>query len=55
MQVVPRIESLVTLTNDIREAALTVDDLRERLILRGRADLVEPNGFFHSRMWRPAS
>jgi hypothetical protein len=44
----PRIESLVTLTNDIREAALKVEELRERLILRGRADLVEqPNGFFH--------
>ena len=44
----PRIESLVTLTNDIREAALKVDDLRERLILMGRADVVEqPDGFFH--------
>lgn len=44
----PRIESLVTLTNDIRQAALKVDDLRERLILMGRADLVEqPDGFFH--------
>ena len=44
----PRIESLVTLTNDIREAALKVDDLRERLILMGRADLAEqPDGFFH--------
>ena len=44
----PRIESLVALTDDIREAALKVDDLRERLILMGRADLVEqPDGFFH--------
>jgi hypothetical protein len=44
----PRIESLVTLANDIREAALKVDDLRERLILMDRADLVEqPDGFFH--------
>ena len=44
----PRIESLVTLTNDIREAALKVDDLRERLILMGRADLAaQPDGFFH--------
>ena len=44
----PRIESLVTLTNDIRETALQVDDLRERLILMGRADVVEqPDGFFH--------
>jgi hypothetical protein len=44
----PRIESLVTLTHDIREAALKVDDLRERLILMGRADLAaQPDGFFH--------
>jgi hypothetical protein len=44
----PRIESLVTLTNDIREASLNVDDLRERLILMGRADVVkQPDGFFH--------
>jgi len=44
----PRIESLVTLTNDIRETALKVDDLRDRLILGGRADLVEQSdGFFH--------
>ncbi len=44
----PRIESLVTLTNDIRKTALKVEALRERLILRGRADLVEqPDGFFH--------
>ena len=44
----PRIESLVTLTNEIREASLKVEELRERLILMGRADLVEqPDGFFH--------
>jgi hypothetical protein len=44
----PRIESLVALTHDIREASLKVEDLRERLILMGRADLVEqPDGFFH--------
>ena len=44
----PRNESLVALTDDIREAALKVDDLRERLILMGRADLAaQPDGFFH--------
>jgi len=44
----PRIESLVTLTNDIRETALKVDDLRDRLILMGRADLAaQPDGLFH--------
>jgi hypothetical protein len=44
----PRIEGLVALTDDIRAAALNVDELRERLILMGRADLVEqPDGFFH--------
>lgn len=44
----PRIESLGALTHDIREASLKVEDLRERVILMGRADLVEqPDGFFH--------
>ena len=44
----PRIEGLVALTDNIRATALNVDDLRERLILMGRADLVEqPDGFFH--------
>lgn len=44
----PSIDSLVTLTNDIRAAAARVDDLRERLILMGRADVVEePDVFFH--------
>ena len=43
----PRIERLAALTNDIREAALKVDDLRERLILMGHANAVEqPDGFF---------
>jgi hypothetical protein len=43
----PRIERLAALTSDIREAALKVDDLRERLILMGHADAVEqPDGFF---------
>jgi hypothetical protein len=43
----PRIEQLAALTDDIREAAQTVDDLGERLILMGRADLAEqPDGFF---------
>jgi hypothetical protein len=44
----PRIESLVDLTNEIREATQKVEQFRERLILMGRADLVEqPDGFFH--------
>jgi hypothetical protein len=43
----PRIESLATLTDDIREAAIRVDALRERLILMGHADAVEqPDEFF---------
>jgi hypothetical protein len=44
----PSIEQLVTLTNDIRAESARVEDLRERLILMGHAELVEqPNGFFH--------
>ena len=44
----PSIGHLVGLTNEIREVGATVEELRERLILLGRADLVEePNGFFH--------
>lgn len=44
----PSIDRLVTLTNEIREADRKVEQLRERLILMGRADLVEqPDGFFH--------
>jgi hypothetical protein len=44
----PSIERLVWLTNEIRDVGATVEELRERLILLGRADLVEqPNGFFH--------
>jgi hypothetical protein len=43
----PSIERLVTLTNEIRDARETVESLRERLILLGRADLVEePDSFF---------
>ena len=43
----PSIEQLTALTEDIREAARRVDDLRERLILMGRAHLVqEPDEFF---------
>jgi hypothetical protein len=44
----PRIESLGRLTDDIRAASVKVDDLRERLILSDRIDVVEqPDGFFH--------
>jgi len=44
----PSIERLVAVTNEIRECTATVEELRERLILRGRTDLVEqPDGFFH--------
>ena len=44
----PSIERLVALTNDVREANQKVEELRERLILLGRGDLVEqPDGFFH--------
>lgn len=42
----PSIKELTALTEDIREAARRVDDLRERLILMGRADLVEAPGEF---------
>ena len=43
----PTIESLSRLTDDIREATLIVDQLRERLILLGQSDLVkQPEGFF---------
>jgi hypothetical protein len=44
---VPSIESLAALTARIRQAAERVRDLRERLILAGRKDVVgEPDGFF---------
>jgi hypothetical protein len=44
----PSIDRLLALTNQIREVAATVEELRERLILMGRADVVEqPDGFFH--------
>lgn len=43
----PPIERLIALTNDIREAAQNADELGERLILMGRADLIEePDVFF---------
>jgi hypothetical protein len=44
----PSIDRLVALTNQIREVTAKVEELRERLILMGRADVVEPpDGFFH--------
>jgi hypothetical protein len=44
----PPIDRLVALTNEVREVSARVEELRERLILMGRADLVEePDGFFH--------
>lgn len=44
----PSIEHLVTLTHDIRALGARVEELRERLILMGHAELAEqPNGFFH--------
>jgi hypothetical protein len=44
----PSIEQLITLTNDIRAVGAKVEELRERLILMGHAELVEqPNEFFH--------
>ena len=43
----PSIERLIALTNEIREANQEVEELRGRLILMGRVDLVEePDGFF---------
>ena len=46
--VLPSIDRLLALTNQIREAGAQVEELRERLILMGRADVVEqPDGFFH--------
>lgn len=44
----PSIEQLITLTNDLRVASARVEELRERLILMGHADLVnQPDGYFH--------
>ncbi len=44
----PSIERLAALTSDIRACTEMVEQLRERLILMGRGDLVEQsNGFFH--------
>jgi hypothetical protein len=44
----PSIERLVALTDEIRERTAMVEELRERLVLMGRADLVEqPDAFFH--------
>ena len=43
----PSIESLALLTNEIREAYKRVGELRERVVLLGRADLVEqPDTYF---------
>jgi hypothetical protein len=43
----PPIERLMALTDDIRETARRVNDLRERLILLGHADVVQqPDEFF---------
>ena len=47
----PSIGRLVTLTDDIRKASQKAEELCERLILIGRADLIEqPDGFFRQRM-----
>ena len=44
----PSIEHLTALTDEIRAVGGSVEELRERLILMGRADLVkQPDGFFH--------
>ena len=44
----PPVDRLVALTNQIRAASAKVDELRERLILMGRADVVgQPDEFFH--------
>ena len=44
----PSIGQLITLTDDICAVGARVEELRERLILMGHADLVEqPDGFFH--------
>jgi hypothetical protein len=43
----PSMDRLVALTEQIRAASAKVEELRERLILLGRADVVEqPYGFF---------
>lgn len=44
----PPIDRLMALTNQIRAVGAKVEELRESLILMGRADVVEqPDGFFH--------
>ena len=44
----PSIEQLVALTDTIRKEEGRIEELRERLILMGHAELVEQqNGFFH--------
>lgn len=44
----PSIERLAALTGEIRQTSEEVEELRERLILMGRADVVEqPDGFYH--------
>jgi hypothetical protein len=46
-QSLPTIDALIALTDNIRDTAARVDDLRERLILLGHLELVEPPaGFF---------
>lgn len=48
LQSLPTIGTLITVTDDIRDTAHRVEDLRERLILMGRSDVIEqPDGFFH--------
>jgi hypothetical protein len=48
IQSLPTVSTLIELTDDIRETARRVEDLRERLILMGRSDIVEqPDEFFH--------
>jgi hypothetical protein len=42
----PSMEHLVALTTAIRDAARRIDDLRERLTLMGRADLVQAHARF---------
>jgi len=48
VQSLPTTGTLIALTDDIRDTARRVEDLRERLILLGRSDVIEqPDGFFH--------
>lgn len=45
-QPLPSIDHLITLTREIRETAQRIDDLRERLTLMGREDLVQERDRF---------